>query len=72
MIQGIDYQESFTFKSTYFNLQIDYYLNIIREFHLFLSNNPNLSISDKLSLCRKQRYLIKLYLEQIVKRVDKK
>jgi len=45
------------------------FLNAIRDIHLVLSNNPDLSNNYKLDLCRRQRYLINLYFKQIILRV---
>jgi len=64
--------EAFTFKpNSNFNYIQNEFLSDISDIHLFLINNPNLSNHDKLNLCDKQRHHIKLYLHQIIKRVDK-
>ena len=71
MISDIDYQESSNIKSTYFNLQNNKYFNSIREIHLVLSNNSDLDNDKKLDLCSRQRYLIKIYLHQLLKKLEK-
>lgn len=63
--------EAFIFVPNSIHLKNEIIINI-RDIYLVLSNTSDLSNNQKLALCNIQRYLIKTYLKQIIKRVDKK
>jgi len=49
----------------------DEYLSISNDIHSILSNCPNLSNTQKLDFCNNQRYFMKLYLKEMVIKVNK-
>ena len=64
-----EHQEIFDFKITS-NYIVNRDISNIRDIHLVLSNNHNLSNNQKLDLCSIQRQLFKKYILTIKERVE--
>ena len=47
------------------------YLSISNDIHSILSNCPDLTNTQKLDFCNNQRYFMKLYLKEIIKKINK-
>ncbi|MHA1931635.1 MAG: hypothetical protein ACW96X_03790 [Promethearchaeota archaeon] len=48
------------------------YLSISVDIHSILSNYPDLTSDQKLDYCNSQRYFMKLYLKEVLVKVNKK
>jgi hypothetical protein len=48
------------------------YLSISVDIHSILSNYPDLSSDQKLDYCNSQRYFMKLYLKEVIVKINKK
>lgn len=46
------------------------YLSILNDIHSILSNCPDLTNTQKLDFCTNQRYFMKLYLKEILKKIN--
>jgi hypothetical protein len=62
----------FSFSKLNLNKAEKEYLSISTDIHSILSNYPNLPNDQKLDYCNSQRYFMKLYLKEVLIKINKK